>query len=116
MKYEDIDLEEMPQRLDFLKTMTEEFARWEVYTPTLIEKDIPFKRHWWKYLYWMPTLKKEIYLTALSSNIFEVGIQEFCLKYGIDYDYLADNYGEILRRASWMRKNNKTRPVSGEVL
>ena len=116
MKREDLPYEELPTSQKFLATVDKEMIRWEAYEPTTIEADIPFKDHWWKYVYWMPTLKKEFYLEGIRANIFEEGIEKLALKYGMDADFFYENYKHIVRTAKWMRRNNITRKVSGESL
>lgn len=110
MTFEQIDFSEVPQRL--LITIDREFMRWEAYEPTTIEADIPFKKSWWKYVYWIPKIKKELYLIALSQG--EDAVWEKLGSYGTDELYFRENYNDFVRRIKWMIKNNKHNEL-GEV-
>lgn len=103
MKFEEIDLSEVPARLVWV--IDQEWMRWEAYEPTTIEKDIPFVDHWWKYVYWIPRIKKEFYILAISKPEIEIELK--CNSLGMDYDWFKSHYRDFFRRLAWMRKNNK---------
>lgn len=104
MKFEDIDLSEMPQNFAFSKLVDQQFYLWEKYEPTTIEADFPFEQDWWKYLYWMPKIKKEFYTLALSALDMEKDLQKKANDMGMDYWFFTRHYGDFLKRLEWMRK------------
>lgn len=93
---------ELPPKFCF--KLDKEFAKWEEYQPTTIEKDVPFLRDWWKYVYWIPKIKKELYHLTLSQT--ESKLWEKLDSLGIEELYFRDNYRPFLKRLKWMRENN----------
>jgi len=114
MKIEDIDLNFVPESNSFVDKMTEEFCRWEAYSPKEIKDDIPFDEAWWKYLYWIPKIKKEFYHVALFGMNYTKGLNDIYEKYGISEWYFETHYKGFLKRLLWMRKHNNANHV-GEV-
>lgn len=102
MKFEDVDFSELPPK--FCLLLDKEFMRWEVYEPTTIEADIPFEKKWWCYTYWIPKIKKELYVLAISQP--EQALWEKFYSLGIDEMYFRDHYRELIKRLKWMRENN----------
>lgn len=105
MTYEDMDLVDFPPSFTFAKLVDREFVRWEVYKPKKIEDDIPFADHWWKYVYWIPKIKKEFYTEALKSHDMDYTILNLCLKYGMDVNFFEKHYKFFIKRMYWMRRN-----------
>ena len=109
MKFEDLDLSEMPTNFAFAQLVDKQFYLWERYTPTTVEADIPFEQDWWKYAHWMPKIKKEFYLTAIKALDFEKDLQDLAIgKYGMDYWFFTTHYDFIIKRMEWMRKQSVT--------
>lgn len=102
MTLEDVDMAELPASL--CSVLDKEYMRWEVYAPTTIEADIPFKDHWWKFVYWMPRIKKEFYILALSQT--EKAVWDKARGLGMNEEFFKTNYRDFLKRLQWMRKNN----------
>lgn len=109
MKFEDLDLSEMPTNFEFAKLVDKQFYLWERYTPTTVEADIPFEQDWWKYVHWMPKIKKEFYLHAIKALDFEKDLQDLVtIKYGMDYWFFTNHYDFLIARMKWMRKQSVT--------
>lgn len=104
MKLEDIELEYVPPTPSFTDMMAIEMYKWEIYEPDLV-KDVPFNEDWYKYVYWIPRLKKEFFEASLRSVDLDTGINEVCTKYGIDHWYFFKHYGFFIKTLKWMRKN-----------
>jgi hypothetical protein len=105
MTFAEMDLSELPQTYKFCKMVEEEAVKWEFYTPTTIEADIPFGKDWWKYVYWLPLIKKEFYIMTLKEPVFEQALMDKCLGLGMDYSFFTNNYGFFIKRLKWMRAN-----------
>lgn len=104
MRLSDVDYMELPPRLAVV--LGSELIRWEVYQPAeTIEGDAPFNRDWWKYVYWIPKMKKEIYLMNLQKNGEQM--DQYWESLGMNKEFLHKHYKEFLKRLAWMRKNNK---------
>ncbi len=109
MRMDQMNMAELPSNMDFLELIDRQEYLWKMYEPTTVEADIPFEQDWWKYAYWMPLIKKEFYLTALSSLDFEKGLQALAIdKYGMDYWFFTTHYGFFIKRMEWMRKQGVT--------
>lgn len=108
MTFDDLSLSELPTNTDFSRLIDQRFYLWESYKPTTIEADIPFDQDWWKYIYWIPRIKKEFYLLALSSLNFDKDLIEICNKYGIDHWFFTTHYDFLIKRMKWMRKQKVT--------
>lgn len=105
MKFEEIDLSELPQSYIFSQLVDKEFYQWELYAPTTIEADVPFNRDWWKYVYWIPKIKKDFYLMAIKALDFETEFESKCLALGIDKVWFDKHYRHFKKRLCWMREN-----------
>lgn len=106
MTFEEIDLSEMPPTYEFSKWVDQQHYLWDAYTPTTIEADMPFNADWWKFLYWMPKIKKEFYEMTLSALDLEKATQALCIdKYGMDYWFFCKHYDFFLKRLKWMRNS-----------
>ncbi len=105
MKFEDIDLTEFPSTRHFAEMMDKRFYLWEMYQPTTIEADIPFDQDWWKYVYWMPKIKKEFYIMTVKELNFDKALIDKCKSYGMDFWFFNRHYGHFIKRLDWMRKN-----------
>lgn len=112
MKFEEMDLSELPTNYTFSKLVDQQFYLWDRYTPTTIEADIPFEQDWWKYVYWIPKIKKEFYTIALSAANMELDLQAKAKTLGMDYWFFTNHYKDFLKRLEWMRKQGVT--VIGE--
>ena len=107
MTFDDIDLAEFPSSFTFARLVESEFMRWEAYVPTTIEADVPFNMDWWKYVYWVPRIKRELYTSAIGSQDIEMTVAVMCLKYGMNMTFFEKNYKFLVKRMHWMKKNNK---------
>lgn len=105
MKFEDLDLSEMPTDYKFAQMVDKQFYLWEMYNPTTIEADIPFEQDWWKYAYWMPKIKKEFYLMTIKELDFNKALIAKCESYGMDFWFFSKHYDFFIKRLEWMRKN-----------
>lgn len=105
MKFEDIDLSEFPPTRKFNEMAEKQMYLWEMYQPTTIEKDLPFDQDWWKYVYWMPKIKKEFYQMAIKELDFNKALLEKCASYGMDFWFFSTHYKFFIERLEWMRKN-----------
>lgn len=105
MTFEEMDLSELPNDRKFIERLEKQMYLWEMYQPTTIEKDVPFEQDWWKYVYWMPKIKKEFYVMTLRELDFSKGLLAECDKYGMDFYYFSKHYGFFIKRLEWMRKN-----------
>lgn len=105
MTFNQIDLSEMPANYKFAKLVDQQFYLWEMYEPTTIEKDFPFEQDWWKYLYWIPKIKKEFYLMALKELDFNKALIKKCETYGMDFWFFSTHYKDFISRLEWMRRN-----------
>lgn len=114
MKLEDMDLAELPPTRSFVKMVDQQFYLWEAYKPTKIEKDFPFEQDWWKYIYWMPRIKKEFYVMAMSAPNFDRALIKKCQSYGMDFWFFTTHYKDFIKRLEWMRKNRQNH--IGEVI
>lgn len=114
MRIEELDLTDIPQKKSFHTRMAKETYLLGMYNPSDIEKDIPFMDDWWKFLYWMPRIKKEFYELALKEPDFELALVEKCNSLGIDFWWFSKNYDFFIERLEWMRKNGSNH--IGEVL
>ena len=105
MKFEEMDLTDMPMDRKFIEMVDRQGYLWEMYRPTTVEKDIPFEQDWWKFVYWMPKLKKDFYVMAMSSPDFNKALIELCNKYGMDFWFFEKHYKFLIKRMEWMRKS-----------
>ena len=105
MKFEDLDLSELPTTYEFAKLVDQKFYLWENYKPTTIEADIPFDQDWWKYAHWMPKIKKDFYLLAIKELDFDLGLLKKCDSLGMDFWFFSTHYEDFIKRLEWMRKN-----------
>ena len=113
MKESDLIYEDLPKNMVFLKSM--EPIQWEVYqAKSKAEEEAPFETTWYKYVYWIPTIKKELYLEAVRLNDAQLAIDVFCLNYGMDVKYFMTNYKHIVDKVRWIVKNNKVDVLKGE--
>lgn len=108
MRASDLELSDLPPSSDFIRKMGSQFYLWKAYTPTTIEADIPFDQDWWKYAYWMPKIKREFYLMALSAPEFDKALIDKCKSYGMDFWYFSTHYDFMIERMEWMRKQGVT--------
>jgi hypothetical protein len=113
MTFEEIDLSEFPPSKKFVDFIDKKFYIWENYTPTTIEADIPFEQDWWKYVYWIPKIKKEFYLLAIKELDFNKALFAKCESLGIDFWFFEKYYGFFIKRLEWMRGNGSNH--AGEV-
>lgn len=104
----EMDLVDFPTNFEFVKLAEKQMYLWKMYQPTTIEADFPFADDWWKYVYWIPKIKKEFYLMSIQSLDFETGLRELIDKYGMDYWYFITYYDFFLKRLEWMRKQGST--------
>lgn len=104
MRFEDIDLSELPPSLH--KKVVNEAEKWERYVPGIMPiVDYPFGLDWWKYVYWIPKLKKQIYEMAMTKTVAE--LQYFYdHELGVDRKFMHTHYKDFLNRVEWMRKHN----------
>lgn len=103
MKFEDIDLSELPPRLH--GKIVKEADVWEKYRPGFTPRsDYPFGRDWWKYVYWIPKIKKEIYQMVITKTNVELE-QYFYETLGMDQAWFYRTYRDFHNRLEWMRKN-----------
>ena len=109
MTFEEMDLSEFPPDYKFTEMVERQMYLWEAYKPTTIEADIPFEQDWWKYVYWMPKIKKDFYLMTLSALDLEKEIQKKCVtELKMDYWFFTKHYKFFLKRLDWMRKQGAT--------
>lgn len=98
-----MDLSELPQRLH--RHVVEDGLFWEIYKPKAApELEVPFGKDWWKYVYWIPKMKKRIYAMIISKTNAEVD-HYFYTVLGMDEEWFRKNYKEFIQRLEWMRKN-----------
>ena len=111
MTFEDIDLSMYPASRKFSEIVHKQFYLWESYRPTTIEADLPFEQDWWKYVYWMPKIKKEFYLAAITSGDFNQALVDLGKKYGMDFWWFSIHYKDFIKVLEWMRKNNNVNHI-----
>lgn len=105
MKFDEMELSDFPTNFEFVKLAEKQKYLWERYTPTTIEADIPFGTDWWKYVYWIPKIKKDFYLLAIQALDFEKEFQAMVInKYGMDFWFFTNYYDFLVKRLEWMRK------------
>lgn len=105
MTFEQMDLSELPSHYRFIKLVDDEMFRWEAYTPTTIEKDMPFARDWWKYVHWIPKLKKDFYKDVITAGDWMTSVEDKCIALGMDLVWFKREYKELWKRMEWMRLN-----------
>lgn len=106
MKYEEMDLAEVPSHFKFIKLIDDEMFRWEAYRPADDpKKEVPFDRFWWKYVYWVPKMKKEWYKLVLTSPDWETAVEDQLIALGADLVWFKREYRDLWKRMDWMRKN-----------
>lgn len=116
MKFEDIVLKDAPTTINFWTTYAVESLRWEVYEPAeTIEQEAPIGNRWWVLLYWMPKIKKSLYLLLLEKGLMEVEHRLF-VELAIDMEYFYKHYGFFMKRLKTMKKLHKASPHTGETI
>ena len=70
-----------------------------------MEADMPFEQDWWKYAYWVPKVKKDFYMMAITSPDFNRGLIDMVDKYKMDFWFFSKHYKHFIKRLEWMRRN-----------
>lgn len=109
MRFDDLDLSDFPVSPVFTRMVEKQSYLLAGYNPTTLEADIPFYDDWWKYLYWMPTIKKEFYVMAMSAPNFDQALVNLCKKYGMDFWFFSIHFKFFIKRLEWMRKQETTK-------
>lgn len=115
MEFKDIDLAMAPTSVRFHRKLHGEFIKWVVYQPTTIDKDIPMQDKWYAILYWLPKVKKQIYLILLAKGYRAV--EDYLYdELGIYPYYFEREYKHFIKKLKWMQKNNNANTHFGETL
>lgn len=113
MKMTEMDFTDFPSSYGFAQLVDRQNYLWLSYAPTTIEADMPFGTDWWKFVYWMPFIKKDFYLMAIQALNFEKGLDDKIKQYDMDYWFFTTYYKEFIDRLIWMRKQGSN--VMGEI-
>jgi hypothetical protein len=92
-----------------------EFLRWVIYEPkkSIYLEDLPIGDKWWVILYWLPKIKKDLYLLLLSRGMRAVEHKLYD-ELGIDQGYFEKDFGFFIRRLNNMKRLHKASKHLGE--